>query len=255
MSKVHLVSFSDSRMSISQQQLTESAYKFGVDDVHAYREYDLPDWFTRMQSEVMQHERGYGFWAWKPWIVADAIHEINIGDCLIYCDAGNEFISSLQPILRTMAENESDVFLFSNGWPHVDWCKGDTLKAILGWNYAECEVPYREKLWQSWREHKQVQASTIFFRVSNYSRSFCKEWLAWSLMPGLIDNEDSTWPNAPTFREHRHDQAIIASMAIRRGIKLHWFPTTTALHIRKEHPGDYYDAILRHHRKRNDEWE
>lgn len=257
MSKVHLVCFADKRMSISQSKLIESARKFGVDEVHAYNDKDLPDWWMRLQADVMKHERGCGYYAWKPWIVADTIHKLEEKDILIYCDAGNELISSVNPIIQAMQASGEDIMLFSNGWPHVDWCKGDTLKYILGWDYNAGPISHADDPKETqayWHSFKQVQASTMFFRVSKRSKDFVKEWLALSLVPGLVDNEPSKAPNCPTFAEHRWDQSIIGSLAIRDTIPLRWFPTTTAAHIRKEHPGDNYPTLLWHHRRRNEEW-
>jgi hypothetical protein len=100
-------------------------------------------------------------------------------------------------------------------------------------------------------DNKQVQASSIFFRVSQKTRDFIQEWYAWSIMPGMIDNTP-IGPQFPEFQEHRHDQAILTCLQIKYGIKLHWFPSTTNHHQHIE--GDNYPQIFAHHRKKNAEW-
>jgi hypothetical protein len=109
---------------------------------------------------------------------------------------------------------------------------------------------------------KQCQASVIFFRVSDYSRKFVAEWLKWCLFEGgrLIDDSPSRAPNHPEFREHRHDQAILTTMAYRDGLTLHYWPASYndgAFVYEKlpEYAGDDYPSpLFSHHRKRNHEW-
>ena len=57
-----------------------------------------------------------------------------------------------------------DIFLFGNGCEHAHWCKRDVIEAI---------TPGAD--WAQFGE--QVQASVIFFRVTEYSRQLAKEWL------------------------------------------------------------------------------
>jgi hypothetical protein len=144
---------------------------------------------------------------------------------------------------------DQDILFFSNGWRHLDWCKMDTCYGILP-DYIDQSTGKEKELTTA----KQVQASTFFVRVTPETRRFIQEWYAWSLMPGMINNEPSRLPNVATFREHRWDQSILCCLQIKYGYALHWFPTTTAGHLRKDHPNDTYPVLLNHHRKRNDEW-
>jgi hypothetical protein len=214
-------------------------------------------------------ERGYGFWKWKP---ATILNRMNLpegnflkplvdGDILIYADAGVEFINNVNYIIDRM---DQDIFLFGNNWEHAHWCKRDVVEHV--W-------PYRDDGWWGERENekawsrfgKQCQASVIFFRVSDYSRQFVDEWLKWSLFEGgrLIDDSPSRVPNHPEFRENRHDQSILTTLAYREGLKLHYWP---AVYNRGSSPEfvyeklpeyavDNYPVIFSHHRKRNHEWE
>ena len=161
---------------------------------------------------------------------------------LIYCDAGNEIVDNVNHIINRM---DDDFFLFSNGWQHSHWCKREVAEYINGY---EC---YKKHLRKTYFKHKQVQASSIFFRVSQKTRDFIQEWYAWSIMPGMIDNTPRG-EQFPEFREHRHDQAILTCLQIKYGIPLHWFPSTTNHH--QYLPGDSYPQIFNHHRKTNNQW-
>lgn len=181
---------------------------------------------------------------------------------LVYADVGIEFINNVSHIIERM---DQPIFLFGNNWPHYAWCKRDTVQEIWPSKFWEPNLEYHSDKAVTWeRFGKQVQASVIFFRVSDYTRKFVKEWLDWCLFEGgrLIDDSPSRLPNHPEFREHRHDQAILTTMAYREGVKLHWWP---AVYNRggspefvyeklPEYAGDDYPVLFHHHRRRDHEW-
>lgn len=234
---VKLVAFTDHRMTISAMKCAQSALKFGADSYSIWTPADLGQEFRKGHTiELLAEERGPMWWAWKPYIILSEMRKAQFGDIIVYCDAGNEWIADLRHAVNAM---DQDILFFSNGFQHSDWCKMDTVMAILPEGVT----------WE-----KQVQASTIFLKVTIDTHRFVCEWLKWSYEPRLIDNSASILPNVSTFREHRHDQAILTCLQIKYAYRLHWFPTTTAGSLRKDHPGDTYPVLLNHHRKRNNEW-
>lgn len=235
--------------------------------------------------DILSQPRGLGYWAWKPWIIDRAmdnhLHErqflensitkIKDGDILIYSDAGVEFINNVSHIIDRM---DQDVFLFGNNWEHAHWCKADVVDAIWPLTMKDESLNGNDATGAGWeRFGKQCQASVIFFRVSDYSRSFVAEWLKWCLHKVrysegvctdewryLIDDSPSVLPNHPEFQEHRHDQAILTTLAYREGIKLHYWPAMYndgAFSYEKlpEYAGDDYPILFHHHRRRQADWE
>jgi len=246
---IKLVTFTDSRMTISANKCVQSAMQHGADEYSIWTPNDLSAEFRETMADVLQHQKGAGFYAWKPYIVHREMCRLKDGDILIYCDAGNEWVGDMRQAIDGM---DQDILFFSNGWKHVDWCKMDVIQDILSnWFYSlGANGNYNSEL----DEFTQVQASTFFVRVTPETRKFIQEWYAWSLVPGMIDNEPSKLPNVPTFQEHRWDQSILCCLQIKYGYRLHWFPTTTAGHLRSGYEGDKYPVLLNHHRKRNEEW-
>lgn len=233
---IKLVTFTDHNMTISASFCADSAMQHGADAYSIWTPTDLSPEFRETMAEVLKHAFGAGYYCWKPYIVHREMCKLNDGDILVYCDAGNEWVGDMRQAVRAM---DQDILFFSNGWRHADWCKMDTMNAIIKMIEVDC---------------KQVQASTFFVRVTTETRKFIQEWYAWSLLPGMIDNESSRLPNVHTFREHRWDQSILCCLQIKYGYCLHWFPTTTAGHLRKDYPNDPYPVLLNHHRRRNDQW-
>jgi len=245
---IKLITFTDHNMTISAQKCAQSAMRHGADGYSIWTPNDLSVEFKETMADVLKHAFGAGYYCWKPYIVHREMCRLQDGDILVYCDAGNEWVGDMREAIKAMAE---DILFFSNGWPHADWCKRDVLDAILPeWGEVVSDYPGRIDA-----RPRQVQASTFFVRVTPETRRFIQEWYAWSLMPGMIDNEPSKSPNVPTFREHRWDQSILCCLQIKYGYKLHYFPTTTAYHLRNQHSDDRYPTLLYHHRRRNADWE
>lgn len=246
---IHLVTFASDDYRISAERCMKSAQCHGVDRASLC----VPTEHTT--------ERGYGFWKWKSKAIRAAMcgddfqEPLSDGDILIYADAGIEFIDNVRYIIARM---DQDIFLFGNNWEHAHWCKRDIVEAIFSKEKLPDHVHWTPADWDWFG--KQVQASVIFFRVSNFTRKFVKEWLDWCLFEGgrLIDDSPSRTPNHPEFRENRHDQAIITTMVYRDGIKLHWWPAQyndgAFVYERGEYPDEGYPVLFHHHRKRNHEW-
>lgn len=233
---IKLVTFTDDRMTISANLCAQSAMKHGADGYSIWTPGDLPEHFKMLQADLLKQERGYGFYCWKPFVVNEEVMKSQDGDVIVWCDAGNEWVGDMREAVKAM---DQDILFFSNGWRHLDWCKMDCIRSI--------NTPMSN-------DAKQVQASTFFVLVTPATRKFIKEWYAWSIMPGLIDNEPSISPNVSTFQEHRWDQSILCCLQIKYGYRLHWFPSTVWVNERHHFPNDKYPALFLHHRKRNNEW-
>lgn len=250
-----LICYADDQMTISQQLCIKSAKEVGkFDQAFSFTPAGIDKFFYQRHKHILeapQRGGGYGYWLWKPYIVDQAIRALPDGDILVYCDSGVEWINCFKHLYERMCvesyEAENDIFLFSNGHRHIDWCKAEVITSMLpDHNYNLRNYP--DKL-----AFKQVQASVMVFQVNGYTRDFCARWLAWSCIPGFID-DTLRGPQLPEFREHRNDQSILTNLAIEDGIKLHWWPAQCGHHIKSDYPGDNYPQMFYHHRRRNHEW-
>jgi hypothetical protein len=278
---VQLVTFATENMSRAQDLCYLSALtKAKIDRGCRFSWWDVErlPYYTEYKA-LFNAPRGPSYWAWKSALINKImgpdsfVYDVLDGDILIYADAGIEFIAPIQPIIDRMNQ---DIFLFGNNYEHAHWCKRDVISYVWPMSVEE----WRQRWWSKtdkqrqeenpdlvhWeRYHRQAQASVIFFRVSDYSRQFVAEWLKWCLFEGgrLIDDSPSRLPNHPEFREHRHDQAILTTLAYREGIKLHAWPAVynrflgqEFVYSREGYPEtDNYGSLFHHHRLRNSEFE
>lgn len=235
----HLITFADKSMSIAANICAESSLSNGIDSFTIYRPQDIDPDFMWQNKDVLMQKRGAGYWLWKPYFILRALNELKDGNYLVYSDAGIEFVNSIKNITDRMT---GDIWLFGNQYQHVHWCKGDAIMPNLEF--------YNDKY------HFQVQASVIIIRNTKNARTFVDSWLHHCCKPGLIDDSQSMTPNHPDFKEHRHDQAILTSLAYINLLTFHWWPAMyNCGAFSYDHSGytDTYPVLFHHHRCRNNE--
>lgn len=245
-----LICYADHQMTTSQKLCVKSAKEKGgmlwAEDYNPdYIEAD-PDFADRNRNilDAQQRGGGSGFWLWKPYICEMASRCEEKETYIIYADAGVEFISSLDPIIDWMEKTGNEIFLFGNQHTHLMWCKKKVLEAMLpNWH----SIPGLEN-------EEQAQASVIIFKVSDFTRLFMRQWLAWCEIPGFIDDSDNIGITEH-YRDHRNDQSILTNLAINWGIQRHWWPVQYGHIIRNKYPFDsFYGQLFFHHRWRESDW-
>ena len=229
---IHHITFTDHNMTISAEKCKASAEKFGCDSSKIYTPKDIRPIFYNQNKAVLSQERGAGYWLWKPYFIQQRLATMKDGEILVYTDAGVEFVSNVQQLIDEM---EGDIMVFGNGHRHGDWCKGDVLVHMGADEYVD---------------HDQVQASCVIIRKSKYIFAFIDEWIEWACQKGFIDDTPSFYANEPTFKEHRHDQAILTNLAIREGIKFNRWPAQYALRGNEKY-NNKYGQVFNHHGLRN----
>lgn len=230
------INFASANMTISQGLCEKSALNHGCSEFLTYNPGDIDEDFFLMNAEIFNQPRGYGYWLWKPYFLYQTMNLTPENEIIVYLDSGVEVVNSLNYIKDRM---QGDIWLFGNEHNHVDWCKGDVLRRML-----------ESDDFEGWDE-RQVQASVIFVRNTPFARRFVKGWLLWCQMPNFIDDSPSFIENVSTFKEHRHDQAILTNLAIRYNIFLHWWPTQYGHSIKHLYPKDDYPQLFNHHGLRN----
>lgn len=244
-------------MSRSRMLCAETARKFGADSIFEYEPHHIDGEFYRDNKDILEAkfcESGTrpcnGFWLFKPYFINRVMSHANDGDIVVYVDAGCEIIAPLQSIVDAMDENKEDVFLFTNGLTHTEWCKMDVMAAMLPRDHSG-----QDSSIFNYHDQTQVQASAMWIRVNSFTRNFVKEWLLWCQMPGFITDEPSKIKNVETFAAHRYDQAILTNLAKKYCLVLHWWPDARWFESQRYRwPEDKYPSMFIHHRKRNDEF-
>ncbi len=233
-----LITFTNDTMTIAADICKASALQNNVHEVKIYGPKDIDAKFYKANKVILDTPRGVGYWLWKPYFIDRELKKMKDGDYLIYCDAGVEIVNNVNHIIDRM---QGEIFLFGNMWQHLHFCKGDVMKAINCFDSGS-----------------QVQASVIAIRNSRFAKSFVNEWLKWCTVSGMIDDSPSKHPNHPEFQEHRHDQAVLTTLAYQgKIIPFHWWPAMyNAGNFTYEKTGytDTYPVLFHHHRMRNSDF-
>jgi hypothetical protein len=172
--------------------------------------------FPKLAPDIALSERGSGFWAWKPFIILEALESLPEGETVLYCDAGRKYPyilldTPLDPFVSWMDKAGQDIMpgiaIPWNG-PMSVWTKGD---AFLGSGVDGDTV----------RNAAPIQASFSLWKNHETTRKFVREWLSWCVQRQLISDDPSSSEKteAPDFKAHRHDQSLLNLCCHKHGIQ------------------------------------
>jgi hypothetical protein len=156
------------------------------------------EFWNQHDKFVKNNTRGYAYWLWKPFIIKKTLETMNNNDILLYLDCGCELSSNKKNnLLDAFHRVKKDKFIgASTGYPENMWNKMDVIKKII--------------LNDTYSTTPQIQGAQLLFLVCDEIRELVNEWYTLCCDYHNIDDSPSIIPNAPCFREHRHDQSIFS---------------------------------------------
>lgn len=223
-----MISYANKPFFQSQKKLAKSALCNGVDKVVMYSDLWVRSQklFYNSNKIILNQKRGNGYWLWKPYIILDALNNIDEDDILIYADSGVEFLKEVTPLVHLL--NQNGILLFKNN-EHLNftWTKRDCF--IL----MSCD---------SSRFHfgPQISASCIMVKKNKLVLKILNEWLYYATNEKIITDEEnvSGYSNLLGFIDHRHDQSILSLLSIKYQIELFRDPSQWGNHYKLS---EYYE--------------
>jgi hypothetical protein len=157
---------------------------------------------------IINNQRGFGYWLWKPYIIQKELANMSYGDVLVYCDSGNEINYHAREEFITLINSINDKQLIAtDAEEHIKkWNKRDLLNLL--------NMDNEETL-----KHSQHQAGASMYVKNDTIMNFVKEWYSLCENYHNIDDSPSNLPNYPEFIEHRHDQSVFDLLSIRYGLR------------------------------------
>lgn len=188
------------------------------DEIIFYTQDDLgKDFRAKYGRHLFPFSRGFGYWAWKPYLILKALEKLNEGDILLYTDLGCFFNPKGRPrmmeyydmvekspigILGFRSYEKSYNGMPENTYYEYQYTKGDILDYFGVRNDP------------SFTQTTQFEAGIIFIRKNPESVRFFEEWLeAIYADTTLIRDLPSRSPNLEGFAENRHDQSLYSILA------------------------------------------
>lgn len=216
MPRIHFVSFATPAFRPRQWLLETSARYLGKAEViHTWNPRRLrEDGFLTRHADLFPGSKGYGWYAWKPYIIHQTLIHADDGDLVIYQDVGRR-----EPILITHPLGFWFAFL-----------KETSRECIPG-----VEIPWwgPNKLWTKRLaferlgldnpevlDEPQVQASWSVWLRCPSNLAFTREWAELCTHRELVGSELPEGHEAEYlgFKEHRWDQSLLTLLVSKHGL-------------------------------------
>lgn len=189
------INYADEKFKEAQKFNTETAYTKGkVNKVIEYSPKDIDSEFYEKYKNIMEKNKGGGYWLWKPYIILKTINEMQDGDYLFYCDSGAAYVNKVKYLIDNL--EESNQYIMPFGLPLIErqWTQNKTFKLMKSDE-------------DTFKKSNQILATYMLIKVCDESKNFIEKYLkACTNKDCLIDsNEDEKY-----LISHRHDQSIFS---------------------------------------------
>lgn len=216
------ITFSGAAYSDTTAKIVARGSWMGADEVVVYDDQWLmeqPLWQDQRFQWLYNHvghknpagyRRGFGWFAWKPVVIADALRRCQPGDIVLYSDADTFPIKPFG-VLYDECKRRDGMLLFSAvGCSNQNWTKRDCLIA-MGMDEDR------------WRFCQHAVARFMLFEAGNRrANDFLAEWAEFCLDKRCQTFDASTLaPEYPELHEHRTEQSIFTLLAHKYGEKLY----------------------------------
>lgn len=164
---------------------------------------EIPDFFSENRDFLARSPRGYGYWLWRLYLMRRAVRDLPQGTTLLFLDAGCELNINAQAAIRLKDYRdfalESGMCVMRTRHLLTTWCKGDTLNAF--------DIAQDSGL-------RTVEPGVLFVTSATKTVELLEDWLNWARREDYhhLDDSPSIRANAPSFIEHRHDQALLTAL-------------------------------------------
>lgn len=214
--QIHFVTFATPAFRVRQALLNTSARWFGqADQIHAWTKARLArDGFTARHPELFAGSTGYGWYAWKPHIILQAMQAAADGDLVVYQDVGRR-----EPVWVSRPLRAWDAYLAERNLPCIAGVRIPAFGANRLWT-KRAVFAALELRGPRYEDAPQVQASWSVWRKQPRTLEFITEWAACCRDLKLVGGhlEQGIAGEVPGFREHRWDQSLLTLLALREGL-------------------------------------
>ena len=199
--KIVAISYADDKF-VKQLKINKlTAINIGkVDEYFYYKPDDIDLHFKKKNEDILSRKRGGGYWLWKPYFILKTLRDkLNIGDYLIYTDAGVLYLDKVEKLIKFMISNNEDIWTIRTIFLEKQYSKRDAFILL------DADSPI-------YTDTFQYIATIQIYKKSNISENFLEKLLNYSEDKRIITDDPNTQglPNYDGFIENRHDQTILS---------------------------------------------
>jgi len=210
------ISYANSEMAYSLKRIGRQANRLGIfDAVLLFTPDDLPSYITH--SPLMAHNRGAGYWVWKPAIIWETLRKYGDNSIVVYADAGCSLYSSedWQTYFAVLEECNTLCFEYQDEMPEWE-VFGQTSTKIKYWT-KQATLDYFQQMLEDkayGEKYNKIWGGLLFCRGKD--NHFVRDWLKIMLeQPDLIvdpDPDERAYGNNE-LAHHKHDQCVLTALA------------------------------------------
>ncbi len=213
---VHFCTFgSEPRFTNTLRKLLAEAEDSGYfDTIRKFNQDDLK--LDPSLRAFMARSRGYGFWLWKPMVIAEMLVGSSVGDIVVYADAGCGIVSTgkarevFREWIHDVCTHPTRRLAFQMPHKEEEYTKADVFD-VMG-----CAEP----------QYKLTGQHIATFQVlmnTPENKELVVNWLKLCSLEDfrLVSDQPSRIPNPPGFKGHRHDQSIFSLLVKKFGASVH----------------------------------
>jgi glycosyltransferase involved in cell wall biosynthesis len=197
------VTFATEAYEGSAAVLRHSALTTGeFDEFRVFGKKDI-QWLMDTYPNHFESSRGWGWWAWKPFLIRNVLDQTSDGDIVVYVDSTMVFERSILPYARHVALEYQPILLCRLGnWSSNDYRNRKWTKKSV-FNHMKAGDVVGEEI--------QLNAAFQVYRNGPDARAFVSQYLEYCLDLDLIN--DSGRKEDAEVVDTRHDQSILSIMA------------------------------------------
>jgi hypothetical protein len=191
---------------------------FGANEVRVYDDawlmttpfYQINNWLWHTDEDPAFDHRNWGFgWcAWKPYMLMQEMKRLETGDLVLYTDADTYPIADLTPIFE-LCGREGIVLFEAQGCPNKFWTRRDAY-VVMGLGE------------QAGEEIQACGRFSMFKKGDPRLEQFLAEWLTYATNRECQKLYRSSYTEEfPGFKRHSNEQSVLSLLAIKYGIKPH----------------------------------
>ena len=176
------------------------------DENNVFTLYDLINdkTFWEQHGEfIINNERGFGYWIWKPYLIMKTMEKLNDGDIILYLDSECKIVlTEKQYLLQYLDIVKEKKLLYYyqhiKGLPEITLNKMDVIHKL---NMQNSELLYTDQYGAG------IQLIYVCKKTRELTKSIydfmCEDYHS-------IDDTPSIIQNYPNFYQHRHDQSLFS---------------------------------------------
>lgn len=214
--KKYLISYGDDNYALQRDFFRDTAlYSSFFDEVKIFTPEDIDIVFANHLGERLKAAKGGGYWLWKPYLIKKVLDSIELGDVLVYCDAGCVINvkgeKRFKEYIDLLFEAKTGTLDFE--LPHREY--EYTAKKVFDHFNSSDEII----------NSSQLIATVLLVRKCSHTIMLIDKWYQTAYSNPSLFTDEKNVIQLPGFIDHRHDQSVFS--VIRKTYGANIFPDET----------------------------